>query len=198
MAVVVPLAVVVVHCFGVVTSLDKTRRTQITRRWCGDATVRCDGANDVAITSQTQKATPKLCKYAHVTHGEHRTQRLGGGRPPPNKRRPTDITLHLCLHSLHQCLVLHSLHQCLHSLHRCLRARGYTQQTTGRPARALPASSCVPPLSLYASVTSHRDGDLWCHAWSQHQLATRDGDLLVSRAVSASANHSGVAVDDAS
>ena len=155
-----PLAVVVVHCFGVVTSLDKTRRTQITRRWCGDATVRCDGANDVAITSQTQKATPKLCKYAHVTHGEHRTQRLGGGRPPPNKRRPTDITLHLCLHSLHQCLVLHSLHQCLHSLHRCLRARGYTQQTTGRPARALlRARACLPlmytpPSHHIAMVTS--------------------------------------------
>ena len=89
-AVVVPLAVVVVHCFGVVTSLDKTRRTQITRRWCGDATVRCGGANDVAITSQTQKATPKLCKYAHVTHGEHRTQRLGGGDPhPTNEGRQT-------------------------------------------------------------------------------------------------------------
>ena len=84
------MAVVVVHCFGVVTSLDKTRRTQITRRWCGDATVRCDGANDVAITSQTQKATPKLCKYAHVTHGEHRTQRLGGGDPhPTNEGRQT-------------------------------------------------------------------------------------------------------------
>ena len=32
----------------------------------------------------------------------------------------------------------------------------YTQQTTGRPARALSASSWMPPLSLYASLTSHK------------------------------------------